>query len=608
VAVDPSGRLVAAALADGSIRTWTLRTGKPVATRRLSGASADSVQFSRDGSRLLSAGAGGVAVWSRSADSRRPLATFDKTGRPSAAVFSPDGRQVATGDFDGHVRLWRTDTGALADDLHHPTEHLPVTAISFSDDRSRLAAARGPRATVWTLPSRRARTFRSGAKIWAVALSPDGTRVATGNTGGLVRVWKMSGGGTVDLNGHSGQIDSIEFSPDGKSLVTASEDETGRIWDAGTGRPLAELRGHDGIVYSATFAPDGKTVVTGGQDGTIRIWATTSDPIRVELRPNDRRLHDVAFDPSGERIVTASEDRTARIWELPRRRVLHVLTQGRRAIAWVESAQFSRDGRLVLTAGDDGTAKVWEESSGTLLATLRWPGGTQLYDATFSPDGLLVAAAGLANADRGPVVRLWRWRQRELIMERGGFAYRADAVAFSPTGSLLAGAGGAEVRVWRVDDGAIVARLHGRGELKSVAFDPSGDLLAAGDDSGAVWLWDLRSKKRAARLKGHSDSVTGVGFSADGHYLVTAGHDGLAKVWTVPGGDLVTTLRTREPQLESAAFAPRGRSLAVAGAGGRATVFDCAECRSLPSLVCLAAGRVTPEVRAREEDAFRSCD
>jgi WD40 repeat protein len=608
--LDPTGRLVAAALDDGSVHTWILRTGKPVATRRLARFPVETVQFSRDGSRLLGAGKAGVAVWSTSESTRRPLASFDEKGGPFAAAFSPDGKQVATGDLDGYVRLWRTDTGGPPDELLPPgPRRSPVRAVSFSADGSRLAAASASQATVWTVRTGRARIFRSSdEEVWAVAVSPDGTHVATGDTGGRGRVWSMRSTGAADLNGHSGAIRWIAFSPDGKSLFTASNDGTARIWDAGTGRPLAELRGHDGIVHSAAFAPDGTTVVTGGEDGTIRTWSTTSDPVLVELpRPDRQRLRDVEFDPNGNRLVTASEDRTARIWRLPHSRVLQVLGQGRRADEWAESAEFSRDGRLVLTAGDDGTAKVWKASSGALLATLGGPGDTPLYDAALSPDGRIVAAAGQAGAGRGPVVRLWRWRQRKVVMKRGGFADRADAVAFSPSGSLLAGAAEDEVRVWSVGNGALVAVLRGR-ELTSVAFDPTGKLLAAGGSSGAVWLWDARMEKRVARLTGHSDTVTAVGFSADGRYLVTAGHDGLAKVWTVPGGDLVTVLHTRASELESAAFAQHGRSVVVAGIGGRATVFDCAECRPLRSLVCLAAGRVTPEIRAREQEAFGRCD
>ena len=608
VALDPKGRLVVGGLGNGRVRTWALRTGKPVATRRLAGAPVESVQFSREGRRLLGAGVAGVAVWSTSENRRQPLAIFDRNGGPSAAAFSPSGKLVATGDFDGNVRLWRADTGALVDELDPPGPPSPVRAVSFSFDGSRLAAASGTRATVWILPRKGVRTFRlSGRKVWAVALSPDGTRLAAGagDISGRVRVWDVGTGRGTDFTGHSEAIESLAFSADGKSLVSASDDETARIWEAGTGRPLAELRGHDGTVYSAVFAPAGKTVVTGGQDRTIRTWSTSSDPVRVELpRLDDQRLHDVAFDSTGERIVTASEDRTARIWALSHGRLLHVLPHGHGVDDWVESGRFSRDGRLVVTAAADGTAKVWQASSGALAATLGRPAETPLLDAAFSPDALLVATAGQAGENGGPVVRLWRWRQRKPIMERGGFADRADGVAFSPSGALVAGAGGAEVRVWRVDDGLLLAVLRGPGGLTSVAFDPSRELVAAGGSSGA-WLWDLRKKRRLARLT--RAVVTAVAFSGDGRYLVTAGHDGVARVWTVPGGDLVTALRSGASQLEGAAFAPSGRQLVVAGAGGRATVFDCAECRPLDALVCLAAERVTPTVRARE-DAFAKCD
>ena len=609
VAPDPNGRLVAAALGNGGIHTWVLRTGESVATQRVAGMSVESVQFSRDGKRLLGAGEGGVAVWSASKRSRRPLAIFDRKGQPSIAAFSPDGKLVASGDFGGNVRLWRSDTGALVAELRPPGRPLPVRAVSFSAGGSRLVAASGSRATVWTLSKRGAHVFRStGREVWAVAITPDGMHVATGDTGGRVQLWNLRTGGRVNLNGHSDAIERLAFSSDGKSVVSASDDETAHVWDVATGRPIAELRGHDGIVHSAAFAPNGE-IVTGDQDGTIRTWLTSSDPVRVELpRPNERRLRDVSFDQKGQRIVTASEDRTARIWALPGARVLHVLSHGRQPGDWVESARFSRDGRLVLTAGADGTAKVWRASSGALLATVGQPQGTALLDAAFSPDGRFVAAGGVARGDGGPVVRLWRWRQRKLVMERGGFAHRADGVAFSPSGSLLAAVVEDEIRVWGIGDGALVARFQGRGDLLSVAFDPSGELVAAGGSSGATWLWDLRSKRRVAMLTGHRNTVTAVGFSSDGRYLVTAGHDGIATVWTAPGGDLVTVLRTAAPQLEGAAFAPKGRLLAVGGAGGRATVFDCAECRPLQSLVCLAAHRVTPEVRAREEKVFASCD
>jgi WD40 repeat protein len=607
-ALDGEGRLVAAALESGGVGVWNLRTGRRLTTLRSAAQPARSASLSRDGSRALGVGEGGVAVWPVAPGVQTPLATFGRANRPLAAVFSPTADLVATGDLDGVVRLWRASTGAPQGELRVPGEPAPVTGVAFSGDGSRLAAARGSQTAVWSVRTG-SRLFLRSQKddVQAIAFAPGGGRVAAGDTVGVTRVWSLRTGEAVEVRGHEGTITGLAFSPDGASFVTASEDETGGIWDAGTGASIAELRGHRGLVLGADFAPDGRTVVTGSTDGTIRLWGVASDPVEAVLvAPTGKRLRDVGFAPDGTRLVTASEDLTARVWDLRRRRVLHVLPHGRGEDKWVESARFSRDGRHVVTAGDDGTAQVWRATSGAPLATLGEQGGPALFDAAFSPDGRLVAAGG-QHAD----VRIWRWRERKLVRGLSGFT-RVDGVAFSPGGALVAAAGGNTLRIWRVADGAqILSASTGERQdgLTSVAFDPAGKHVAVGSSSGVVWLWDRRGRKRLTRLAGNGDAVTDVSFDAGGRYLVAVlAHRGTANVWSVPRGQLVTTLRTRAPSLEGAAFAPSGRRVAVAGAGGRVTVFDCAECRPLRSLVCLASARVTPRVRAQESNAFASCD
>ena len=609
VALDGQGRLVAAALDSGHVGVWDLRTGRRLTTSGGPAVPARSVGLSRDGSRALGAGERGVAVWRLSPDGLEPLATLDRAHRPLAAVFDPTGDVVATGDFDGVVRLWAAETGAPRGELRVPGEPFPVTGIAFSGDGSRLAAARGSQAVVWDVRTGSVVFQRSQEEpVQSIALSADGRHVAGGDVAGVTRVWNLRSGDAVEVRGHEGTIASLAFSPDGASLATASEDETGAIWDARAGTSIAALRGHDGLVLGAAFAPDGRAVVTGSTDGTIRTWAVASDPVQAVLAaPTAKTLRDVGFAPGRKRLVTASEDHTARVWDLESRRVVHVLAHGDGRDEWVESARFSADGRHVLTAGDDGTVKVWRAGSGALIATLGTEGGPALLDAAFSSDGRLVAAVGLDGE-----VRVWRWRTPKLIRRLGGFS-RVDGVAFSPGGALLAAAGDSTLRVWRVADGAPVASVStGEGRqyaLTSVAFDPGGTLVAAGSSSGAVWLWDRRRAKRLARLTRNGDAVTDVSFDAAGRYLVAVlAHRGTANVWSVPRGQLVTTLRTRASSLEGAAFAPSGRRVAVAGAGGRVTVFECAECRPLGSLVCLAARRVTQPLREREPNAFARCD
>jgi WD40 repeat protein len=603
--LDPSGKTVAGALADGVVRSWDVRTGRPVLTRRLGRGEGRSVSFSTDGTRMLAAGRAGAAVWSTTARPRRPLATFDESG-PEAAALSPSGSLAATGDYDGFVRLWRADTGALVEQLRPPGPLSPVKAVAFSRDGSRLVAATGPHAVIWDLGRTRPRVLQSGAKdVWASAFDAHGQRVVTGGVDHIARVWSLRGAAEVELSGHEGAVTGAAFSPDGKLVVTASEDESARIWDSRTGRLVGELRGHGAIVNSAAFASDGKTIVTAGDDGTVRLWAVASDPVIADLTASTRRrLRDVGFGPGGNVVATAGEDLTARLWNLRRRRPDEVLRHGGGDDEWVESVAVSRDGRLVLTAGDDGLAKVWDASSGSLLETFGERGGPALYDAALSPDARLLAAGG-----GGPTVWVWRRGQRRPVMRLDGSAERIDGVAFSADGELIAAAGARTVHIWRAQDGSLVARLSGdrHAELTSAAFDPNGEMVAAGDSNGAASVWSVETRQLVVRVKGHRDMVTDVGFSADGHFLVTVGHDGLVNVWAVPSGHLVTQVRTPAPSLEGVAFARAGRRVAAVGDGGHLIVFDCAECRSVHDLVCLAATRVTPRVRARHEDAFRRC-
>jgi WD40 repeat protein len=602
-----SASIIAAAAAHGGVRLWNTQTS----WERTLGVDVDvlNVALDRDGGRVLGASSGEAVVWSTK-ELGIPLLWWVKAkDQILSAALSPDGKTAALGHRGGGVRLWRVDTGKLDRVLRPPGPPAPITAVAFSPDGLRVAAAAGPLAAVWDI--RRAApplVRRHESDVAAVAFAPDGLRLATGDNRGFARVWSLRSRRVTVLIGHEGKVTSVAFAPDGRSLVTGGEDETARIWDLRTGNATAELRGHDSLVLGVAFGRDGETIITGSADRTIRFWAVDPDPVRaVLLQPDGLRVMDVAFDPVADRLVTAG-NRAVRIWDLPSGQELHSAPHGAATDDWVESVRFDSAGKVIVSAGDDGTVRIRDGRTGAPRGTLRRAGGLELYDAAISPDGDLVLAGG-----RDGTARLWRWRDRKVVARLRMPAERVNGVAFSPDGRLLAVGAGRAVRIWR--DGsfglpAIVLRdLSGTAlnEVTSVAFSPDGKLVAAGNDSGTWSLWDVRTRARVGRVKAHPDILTDVAFSSDGAYLATTGWDGAVKVWTVPGGNLVTAKRTGR-KLEAAAFAPHGRLLAVAGDGGRTTVFECTECRPLDELVCLAAERVTPAVRARQESAFAICD
>jgi len=593
--------VVAAALANGGVRVWNTEDEAQARTFRVGGGRTLGVGLSRDGSRVLGVSPSRAVVWPTDGD-ETPLAELPTT-RVLSGALSPDGTTAATGHHGGTVRLWSVDTGRLRRELRPPGPPAPVTAVAFSNDGGQLAAAAGKRVVVWNLRGAAAPVVRSGdSDVSAVAFSPDDRRLATGDDDGVVRV------GTAVLTGHEGKVTSVAFAPDGDSLVTGAVDETARIWDLRTARTTAELRGHDGLVLGAAFERDGKTVVTGGSDSTIRSWAVAADPVRlVRTEANGLRIMDVAFDPSGTRVVSGGKDGKARVWQARSGRLLGVLPHGEKRDDWVESARFDSTGRVVVTAGDDGAVRLWENQE--LRRVLRRPDGREVYDVAISADGSKVVAAGA-----GGTAYVWRWRSGKLLGTLRTPAESVRGVAVSADGKLIAVGGGGAVRIWRADTygkPAIVLRdpsAPAENEVWSVAFSPDGRRVAAGNWSGAWTVWDVPTRMQVARAKGHVDIVTDVAFSPDGAYLASAGWDGAVKVWAVPGGGLVTSTRTPSRELEAVAFAPRGRIVAVAGSGGRTTLFECAECRPIDELVCVAAERVTPAVRAKAEDAFADCD
>jgi WD40 repeat protein len=404
--------------------------------------------------------------------------------------------------------------------------------------------------------------------VKVAAFSPDGQRVLTASRDQTARLWDaFTGQLLTELRGHSGPVKAAAFSPDGQRVLTSSEDQTARLWDAFTGQLLAELRGHSQAVLAAVFSPDGQWVLTASGDQTARLWDAFAGKLLAELRGHSGPVTAAAFSPDGQRLLTASGDRTARLWSVTTRAPLAML-HGHSG--YVKAASFSPDGQKFLTASGDQTVRIWDTVTGKLLATLRGHSGS-VKTATFSHDGQRVVTA---SGDR--TARIWDAPTGTPLAALRGHSGPVKAATFSPDGQrVLTASGDQTARLWDAMTGAPLAILHGHsGSVKAAAFSPDGQRVLTTSNDRTARLWDATIGAPLATLRGHFDYLEAAAFSPDGQQVLTASSDQTARIWDPSTGKLLTTLYGHTGLVEAAAFSPDGRRALTASSDQTARLWD----------------------------------
>ncbi|MBE8969174.1 PD40 domain-containing protein [Nostocales cyanobacterium LEGE 12452] len=190
-------------------------------------------------------------------------------------------------------------------------------------------------------------------RVWGVSFSPNGKTIATASSDKTARLWTLNGQLLQEFKGHQGSVNSVSFSPDGKTIATASSDKTARLWTL-NGQLLQEFKGHQGYIRSVSFSPDGKTIATASLDTTARLWMLNGQLLQ-EFKGHQGLVCCVSLSPDGKTIATASFDETARLWMLNGQ----LLQEFKGHQDGVNSVSFSPDGKTIATASADNTARLW---------------------------------------------------------------------------------------------------------------------------------------------------------------------------------------------------------------------------------------------------------
>lgn len=389
----PDGKFVVTASADNTVRVWDSLDGKLVTEFRGHSQAVNDVAFSADGQFIITADDDQTArLWPfhpGEAGANSTIESWEHSAAVTSIACSPNGSEVAATTRDG--KLWLDGVGMQRS---VPFSYLvdrsaKVANARFSPDGQSIATTRGSSGVIYNIDALRRFVDSLRSEFIYEKLGAPPTPIEKDRK-------LIEPEGIITLNGHTADINSVAFSPDGRFVVTSSADGTARVWDAATGVIRGELHGHSGSVNSASFSPDGKFIVTAGNDATVRLWdADRFEQVRMIGGTYPMSVLSAEYSPDGRFIVAASGE-AAWVCDPNRGDVVRKL-EGH--TGQLNSASFSPDSKLIVTAGADNTARVWNAQTGESIATLLDHKGPVL-NAMFSADGRSVFTASEDYATR----------------------------------------------------------------------------------------------------------------------------------------------------------------------------------------------------------------
>lgn len=268
--------------------------------------------------------------------------------------------------------------------------------------------------------------------VSCIAVSRNGTVIASGSEDRTARLWSASSGEQLHLlEGHENMVGPVAFSPDGRWLASGSADRSVIIWDAASGRQVHVLKGHTSSVRAIAYSPDGTLLASSGEDTSIIIRDAATGDIRDHFVAR-QIVFCLAFSPDSSLLAAGTAGPEIQIWSLKQGKENARLRGHENS---VQSLAFTADGKFLFSAADDETIRMWELASGSVVKTLTGHAGA-VKSIVLSPDGGTLASAG-SDAS----IRLWDAKQGVELRRLAGHAGEVRSVAFSPSGQLLFSAG-----------------------------------------------------------------------------------------------------------------------------------------------------------------------
>ena len=578
VAFSPDGKWLASCAHDGTVRLWPVSGSGDRRVLEFPGVAAggpaplSSVSFSPDGRQLLGCSSQGVARWDLAADAPpvwTNLQVFRGAFMPQAplrmllAEIYPPASQAGAVPPPSRLAFrdmaWREVRPALA---------TQPFVFAVSADERRLAEGYFTSVRIWDMANgKQARRLELDRALLSLALSPDGTQLATCSAGqSEVTLWDAEAGGqTGVLRSPTAYVQEVTFSTDGKWIAAASIDNSVRIWDVKGRREIRSWTGR-GLMACAralAFSPDNKLLATADADHAVRLWHVEPPPMPPAITNVTPPL---AFSPDGRRLATGLGKTGFAIWDTATHElVAHQDSPEPALLAWTSN------GSAVLAASRPANSPVVEVTRLTLAK--------EAEAAHLQLTGAPAAAGSIAfDPQRGQFITghqdglicWWDAASGVLLSSNRAGAGAWQSIVLSPDAQRFAiwTEFPRVLQTWDCENRRPLAtNSFPRRRLFALAFQPDGRVLATGGDSQAMHLWDSATLAHSGQLPDQPANVTHLAWSPRGRTLASASLDGVLRLWHVPTSRRLLDLWQRPPGskdlITGMAFSPAGDWLAA---------------------------------------------
>jgi len=502
VAFSPDGRLLVSSSitveppGDDTV-LWRVGSWEKVGGMPCGVGDANNLLFSPDNRRLIFHGNDPHNTWDL-ATGQALANEFDNAWGGNGAVFSPDGERLVIVNGIGEVIFVDWLRRSILN--RYPAHQDNGRAAVWSPD-GRLVATGAENVILWdAVTMRKIATLEHTSYVWGLAFSPDGRWLVSTHGDGAVLVWDMvERRRAANFSEHSNRVEDVAFARDGRRIASASEDRSVIIWDAATGRKETTLVGHTTRVSGLAFAPSGDWLASVDRDGRAIVWdlAQRQPRLRFNFPQGWEDTHCLAVSPDGRWVVVSHG-----VYESATGRQVVGFdpydVSGRRISApHIYGVSFSVDGRWMVLAEALGKLFLWDTATWQVAdrANIK---PAQLISVSFSPDGQWLAT----GEDQG-IVRLWAARPLRQIAELGRHTARVKSVAFSPDGrEVVSASDDKTICLWNVDGRKLITRIGTHtSPVLAVAFSPNGKQLVSGERDHSVrlytrhtglwgWRWD----------------------------------------------------------------------------------------------------------------------